>query len=164
MDARLLALLGHLNPIIWDEVFPMGPNRVADRVAISATEARALTPQSLSPGEKLQLASVEVAKEIARAASGAAAGGNAKKAVRIVADAIDDLCGNSPKGLPIPWPRAWPFPWPPDPEEVLMPHVGASRVAGALTLASIASRMAEGELRTSFEQGAEKLTEASVSG
>jgi hypothetical protein len=78
--------------------------------------------------------------------------------------AVDDWCGTRPPRIPIPWPGPWPFPWPPEPE----PHpdwdVGLSRVVGALTLASVASRLGEGELQDALAKGAEQLLEAGLEG
>jgi hypothetical protein len=152
---RLLIKLGHINPSIWDAIIPHGPP-----IAI-ASAAAGLNPQPLPPAAKFQLASAEVAKEIAHAAIAAEAAGNSEAAAAIVARAVDDWCGNSPKRFPFPWPGPWPFPWP-DPEEEFKPDVGASRVVGALTLASIASRMAEGEVREVLGKGAEQLLEAGL--
>ena len=43
-----------------------------------------------------------------------------------------------------------------------MPDADASQLIGALTLASIASRMAEGELRVALDKGAEQLAETAL--
>jgi hypothetical protein len=159
---RLLAVLGKVNPAVWDAIIPHGP-----RVAHSAAVLRfapgaevALNPQPLPPEEALLVASAQVAHEIASAAINAEAAGN--DASRLVAQAIDDWCGTRPRPFPIPWPRPWPFPWPPDPE----PHpdwdIGASRVIGALSLASVASRMQEGGARDALAKGAEQLLDAGL--
>jgi len=153
---RLVIKLGHINPAIWDAIIPHGPP-----IAI-ASAAAGLNPQPLPPAAKLQLASAEVAKEIAHAAIAAEAAGNSEAAATIVARAVDDWCGNSPKLFPFPWPSKWPFPWPPEPEEEFTPDLGTSRVVGALTLASIASRIAEGEVRETLGKGAEQLLEAGL--
>ncbi len=153
---RLVIKLGHINPAIWDAIIPHGPP-----IAI-ASAAAGLNPQPLPPAAKFQLASAEVAKEIAHAAIAAEAAGNSEAAAAIVARAVDDWCGNSPKLFPFPWPSKWPFPWPPEPEEEFTPDVGASRVVGALTLASIASRIPEGEVRETLGKGAEQLLEAGL--
>jgi hypothetical protein len=155
---RLVIKLGHINPAIWDAIIPHGPP-----IAI-ASAAADLNPQPLPPAAKLQLASAEVAKEIAQAAIAAGAADNSEAAAAIVSRAIDDWCGNSPKLFPFPWPGKWPFPWPPDPEEEFKPDIGTSRVIGALTLASVAARMAEGEVREVLGKGAEQLLEAGLAG
>jgi hypothetical protein len=149
----LLVKLGHINPAIFDAIFPHGPAHIA----ISAAE---LNPQPIPPGKKLQLASVEVAKEIARAASAAEASGN-PEAAAIVSRAVEEWCGTPP------WPKPWPGPWLPELEEEgeeIMPNADTSQLVGALTLASIASRMAEGELRDALNKGAEQLAETALAG
>jgi hypothetical protein len=147
---RLLAVLGKINPAVWDAIIPHGP-AVAHRAA--------LNPQPLPPGEAFLHASAAVAQDIAYAAISAEAAGS-DAAGRIVSDAIDDWCGNRPR--PIPWPHPWPFPWPPEPE----PHpdwdVAASRVVGALSLASMASRLEDGPARDALAKGAEQLLDAGL--
>lgn len=154
---RLLAILGRINPAIWDWIIPHGPAHAS--FAEVETE---LNPQPLPPAAKLQLASAEVAKEIAHATILAAASGGSE-ARAIVSRAVDDWCGNSPKHLPIPWPSPWPFPWMPGHDDAEL-DVEASRVVGAFTLASIAARMADGEVRDALGDGAEQLLEASLTG
>ena len=149
---RLLAVLGKINPAVWDAIIPHGP-AVAQRAA--------LNPQPLPPGEAFLHASAAVAQDIAYAAISAEAAGS-DAAGRIVSDAIDDWCGNRPR--PIPWPHPWPFPWPPEPE----PHpdwdVAASRVVGALSLASVASRLEDGPARDALAKGAEQLLDVGLGG
>jgi hypothetical protein len=148
----LAAVIGRLHPQALDAIFPHGPvlsRRPAD-----------LNPQPLPPKEQLLVASAAVAHDIASAAVGAeAAGGGASK---LVARAVDDWCGTRPRHIPIPWPGPWPFPWPPEPE----PHpdwdIGLSRVVGALSLASVAARLEEGELQDALARGAEQLLEAGL--
>ena len=152
---RFLAMLTHINPAIWDAIIPHGPAHAG--ISAVATE---LNPQPLPPVAKLQLASAEVAKEIAHTAIAAAAAG-ASEAPAIVTRAIDDWCGNSPKHLPIPWPRPWPFPWMPEHGEAEL-NAGPSQIVGALTLASVAARMEEGELRDALGDGAERLLETGL--
>jgi hypothetical protein len=150
---RLLAVLGKVNPAVWDAIIPHGPV-----VAHSALE---LNPQPLPPKQELLLASAAVAHDIAFAAVSAEAAG-ADSAARIVSRAIDDWCGTRPPHIPIPWPGPWPFPWPPEPE----PHpdwdIGASRVVGALALASVASRLEAGDARDALDKGAEQLLDAGL--
>ena len=142
---RLLAVLGRINPAVWDAIIPhgpVGPQRVA------------LNPQPLPPKEAMLRAAAEVAHDIAFAA---AAGGEPG---RLVSDVIDDWCGTKPR--PFPWPHPFPFPWPPEPE----PHpdwdIGASRVVGALTLAQVASRMEDGPARDALAKGAEQVLDAGL--
>ena len=139
---RLLAVLGRINPAVWDAVFPHGPVGPAGRVA--------LNPQPLPPKEAMLRASADVAHDIASAAVFAEAAGG--EPGRLVSQVIDDWCGTKPR----------PFPWPPEPE----PHpdwdIGASRVVGALTLAQVASRMEEGPARDALAKGAEQLLDAGL--
>jgi hypothetical protein len=159
---RLLAVLGKINPAVWDAIIPhgpVGPHGSAVRRFSPGAEV-ALNPQPLPPHELL-VASAAVAHDIAFAAVSAEAAGS-DAASRIVARAVDDWCGTRPPHIPIPWPRPWPFPWPPEPD----PHpdwdIGASRVVGALSLASVASRLEEGEARDALSKGAEQLLEAGL--
>jgi hypothetical protein len=151
---RLAAVIGGLHPQALDAIFPHGP--------VLSRRAADLNPQPLPPKEQLLVASAAVAHDIASAAVGAeAAGGSASK---LVARAVDDWCGTRPRHIPIPWPGPWPFPWPPEPE----PHpdwdIGLSRVVGALSLASVAARLEEGELQDALAKGAEQLLEAGLEG
>jgi hypothetical protein len=153
---RLLAVLGRINPAALDAIFPHGP--VDPHGAVARV---ALNPQPLPPKEAFLNASAAVANDIAFAAISAEAAGS-DAAARIVSKAVDDWCGNSPR--PIPWPHPWPFPWPPEPE----PHpdwdVAASRVVGALTLASVASRLEDGPTRDALAKGAEQLLDVGLEG
>jgi hypothetical protein len=151
---RLLVALGHINPAIWDAIIPHGPAHIS----ISSKGAEvALNPQPLPP---LELASVKVANQIAQAAIAAEAAGN-DSGPAIVSRAIDDWCGNSPHHFPIPWPGPWPFPWAPHRGDAEL-DAEASQTIGALTLASVASRMADGDVRNALADGAEQLLQAAV--
>jgi hypothetical protein len=147
---RLLAVLGRINPAVWDAIIPHGP---AVRVA--------LNPQPLPPKEAFLAASAATAHDIATAAIYTEAAG-LDTAPRLVAEAVDDWCGNSPR--PIPWPHHWPLPWPPEPE----PHpdwdIAASQVVGALSLASAASRLGDGPARDALAKGAEQLLDVALGG
>jgi hypothetical protein len=150
---RLSVFLGKIPPEAFDAIFPHGP--------ILSHRAAELNPQPLPPKQQLLVASAAVAHDIAHAAVIAEAAGSGSPA-KLVARAVDDWCGTRPRPLPIPWPGPWPFPWPPEPE----PHpdwdIGLSRVVGALTLASVASRLDEGELQDALAKGAEQLLEAGL--
>jgi hypothetical protein len=159
---RLLAVLGKVNPAVWDAIIPHGPIQAhthAFRSFSKGSEVE-LNPQPLPPKELLLFASAAVAHDIAFAAVSAEAAGN--DSARLVSRAIDDWCGTRPPHIPIPWPGPWPFPWPPEPE----PHpdwdIGASRVVGALALASVASRLEAGEAYDALSKGAEQLLEAGL--
>jgi hypothetical protein len=159
---RLLAVLGKINPAVWDVINPHGP--VHSRVRRFSRGAEvSLNPQPLPPEHALLVASAEVAHDIAFAAVSAEAAGTGA-ASRIVGEAIDDWCGTRPRPFPIPWPRPWPFPWPPEPEPHPEWDIAASRVVGALSLASVASRLEEGEARDALTKAAEQLLDAGLEG
>jgi hypothetical protein len=155
---QLLAVLGRINPAVWDSIIPHGP--VLSRIGVVREVSRAseveLNPQPLPPKEALLFASAAVAHDIATAAITAQAAG-IEGASQIVERAVDDWCGTPHPPIPIPWPSAWPFPWPPEPEPHPEWDVGASRVIGALSLASVASRLVDGEARAALSKGAEQL-------
>lgn len=155
---RLLASMGRIDPAIWDWIVPMGPERAFSASSLAAEVE--LNPQPIPPGHELQFAAVRVANEIALAAVAAEASGMGEGAQRIVAQAVDEWCG-TPHGR-IPWPGPWPFPWhlqEPDPHPWV---VATSRLVGALTLASVGSRVAEGGVREALGQGAERLLESAL--
>jgi len=160
---QLLSVLARINPAIYDYIFPHGPvwqRRIASRFSDAATE---LNPQPLPPDpppDRLQLASALVARRIAFAAIAAEAAGQDGGA-RMISSAIDDWCGNGRPPIPIPWPGPWPFAFALDaaPKEL---DVAASRLVGALSFASLASRMGTGKVREALSAGADKLMEASL--
>ena len=159
---ELLAIMGRINPAIWDVIHPMGPERGV--AFLSPGEAVELNPQPLPPRVEFQLAAARVANEIALAAVAAEAAGNDEAAEQIVARAVDDFCGTPTGHRPIPWPGPWPFPsylHDPDPHPWLVDTV---RLVAGLTLASVGSRVAEGAAREALEHGAERLTEAALAG
>ena len=150
---RLLAVLGKINPAVWDVIVPHGP------VGPAGAHVQ-LNPQPLPPKEQLLVASAEVAHDIALAAVAAQAAG--ADSARLVSDAIDDWCGTRPPHIPIPWPSPWPFPWPPEPEPHPEWDIDAARVVGALALASVASRMEAGDARDALGKAAEQLLDAGL--
>jgi hypothetical protein len=159
---ELLAIMGRINPAIFDVIHPMGPERAFS--ALSAGEAVELNPQPIPPGVELQLAAARVASEIALAAVAAEAAGNDEAAERIVAQAADDWCGTPSGHRPIPWPGPWPFPsylQDPDPHPWLVDTI---RLVAALTLASVGSRVADGAAREALGHGAERMLEAALEG
>jgi hypothetical protein len=160
---RLLAVLGRINPAVWDAIIPHGPVLAGLAVAgeVSKASEVELNPEPLPPKEALLFASAAVAQDIASAAVAAEAAGT-EGAARIVERAVDDWCGTAHPRFPIPWPSPWPVPWPPDPEPHPEWDVGASRVVGALSLASVASRLTEGEAHGTLSKGAERLLEAGL--
>jgi hypothetical protein len=159
---ELLAIMGRINPAIWDVIHPMGPERGV--TFLSPGEAVELNPQPIPPGREFQFAAARVANEIALAAIAAEAAGSEEGAERIVAQAADDWCGTPSGHRPIPWPGPWPFPSyleDPDPHPWLVDTV---RLVAALTFASVGSRVAEGVASEALKQGAERLTEAALAG
>ena len=150
---RIAAAFGKIPPEAFDAIFPHGP--------VLSHRAAELNPQPLPPKQQLLVASAAVAHDIAFAAVSAEAAGTGS-AARLVARAVDDWCGTRPRPLPIPWPGPWPFPWPPEPEPHVDWDIGLSRVVGALSLASVASRLEEGELQDALVKGAEQLLEVGL--
>ena len=157
---RLMTVIGRINPAIWDAIVPMGPRYQSVSRASRASWVE-LNPQPIPPGHEAQFAAARVANEIALAAVAAEAAGVPEGAGRIVSRAIDDWCGTAPRHIPIPWPGPWPGPpgVEPDPSPWL---VASTRLVGALTLASVASRIAEGDAREVLARGAEQLLEAAL--
>ena len=159
---ELLAIMGRINPAIWDVIHPMGPERGVTFLAPG--EAVGFNPQPDPPGRDFQFAAARVANGIALAAIAAEAAGSEEGAERIVAQAADDWCGTPSGHRPIPWPGPWPFPSyleDPDPHPWLIDTV---RLVAALTFASVGSRVAEGAASEALEHGAERLMEAALAG
>jgi hypothetical protein len=159
---EFLAIMGRINPAIWDAIHPMGPERAVS--FLSPGEAVELNPQPLPPRVAFQLAAARVANEIALAAVAAEAAGNDEAAEQIITTAADDWCGTPSGHRPIPWPGPWPFPsylQDPDPHPWLVDTV---RLVAGLTFASVGSRLTEGAAREALEHGAERLTEAAIAG
>ena len=157
---QLLASMGRINPAIWDWIVPMGPEK-AFSASWLGSEVE-LNPQPIPPGHELQFAAARVANEIALAAIAAEAAGDGDEAQRIVSQAVDDWCGTPTGHRPFPWPTPWPTPWhlqDPDPHPWT---IETARIVGALTLASVASRMTEGSAEEALAHGAERLMEVSL--
>jgi hypothetical protein len=152
----LLAIMGRINPAIWDVIVPMGPERLSARVSIG--DEVELNPQPLPPRELMAVA--EVAAQIALAAAAAEAAGNGEGAVNIVARAVDDWCGTGRTHWP--WPRPWPGPLSGLDEDPGPRRLAEIRLVAALSMASAASRMSEGEARQALTIGADKLAHAAV--
>jgi hypothetical protein len=159
---RLLTVIGRINPAIWDVIVPMGPRYFESVSDFSPGSAVELNPQPIPPGHELQFAAARAAHEIGLAAIAAEAAGSEEGAARIISEAVDDWCGTPGGRIPIPWPRHWPVPPSPDPD----PHpweVASIRTIAALSLASLASRITEGEAREALAHGAEQLLEVALS-
>jgi hypothetical protein len=154
--STLLAMIGNIPPEAWDAIIPHGP-----RVRVAAGEGHldwaALNPQPLPPREAFLTAAAQLAHEFVRGAVTIDMQGGSSPA--LVSDLIDDWCGTL-------WPRRWPWPWPgPRPDEGPLPElwdVRTARVVGAVIFASMASRLAEGDLRETLAKGADRLAEAAL--
>jgi hypothetical protein len=161
--ARLLTVLGRVNPAIWDVIVPMGPRYFESFSAASRRSQVELNPQPIPPGRRLQFASARVAHQIADAAVAAEAAGVGEGAERLVSRAVDDWCGTPPPHIPIPWPGPWPGPpWLLDATDIGPREIATSRAIGALVLASVASRVPDGEAREALGRGAERLLESAL--
>jgi len=158
---RLLTVIGRMSPSIWDAIVPMGPRYYESIAELSPASMVELNPQPIPPGHQLQLAAARAAHEIGLAAIAAEAAGEEEGAAGIVSRAVDDWCGTPAGRIPIPWPRHWPLPLPAGglDEEA---DVAAMRTVAALTLASMASRITEGETRDALARGAEQLLDAAL--
>lgn len=148
--ASILAIMGRINPAIFDVFPPQGPlhQRRFDAVA--------LNPQPLPPRDPWVAAAVHLANRLATLAVESEARG---ESAGWVAEIIDDWCGT-------PWPHRWPWPWPgPGPYDGPLPDpwtLASARVAGAVVFASVGARLGEGALRDTFLKGSERLAEAAV--
>jgi hypothetical protein len=158
----LLEVIARINPAIWDAIHPMGPVTVDRPGQVVARQLADELPQPEPAALRRQLlhGAVQLAGQLAQLAvfSHAQNGTGAELLVR----EIDDWCGTPPR--PIPWPRNWPFPVPipgegPQPDPWLGAEVFA---AAAVTLAGIAGRLGEGELRTGFDKAVDRLSEAAI--
>ncbi|EIV92086.1 hypothetical protein FraQA3DRAFT_1587 [Frankia sp. QA3] len=154
--ASLLSIIARIHPQVWEGILPTGP-RVQAR-----TDLVSLNPQPLPPGpppDAFQIAAVAMAHDVVRLAVESDVRG--KSSVGFLQEWVDDWCAT-------PWPRKWPWPWPgPRPGDGPLPDpwvVQTGRVIGAIALASVGSRLAEGELGAACLEGAERLAEAAVSG
>lgn len=147
---RLMAILGRIPPEAWDAIVPQGP------VEGSWVE---LNPQPLPPGATLFLVASATAGQAIAQATVVAEATRAGNPEQIVSDAVDEWCGT--KG-PFPWPHPWPLPWSADTESPGDLDVPGSRVVGALSMASVASRLLDGEARRALSVGAERLLEAGL--
>ena len=148
---RMLALMGRGRPEVYD-VFPS--QGIGARVGV---DAASLNPQPLPPKDPLVQGAVTMSRRLAELAVEAEVRG--EQPAEWLTAIIDEWCDT-------PWPRKWPWPGPgPDPESGPQPEpwtVNEARTAGAVVLASMASRLGEGELRAVLARGAERLADAAA--
>ncbi|MDH6196643.1 hypothetical protein M2272_003296 [Mycobacterium frederiksbergense] len=125
----------------------------------SRSEEVELQPQPLPPVESYQIAAAVMAHRYVQLSIESAIQG--REASRIIDEMVDEWCGTPP------WPHRWPHPtWPvPGPEPGPRPNedlVATGRMVGALVLASVGSRLADGELGNAMLRGAERLTDKAL--
>lgn len=150
---HLLAVLGRIPPEAWDAIVPHGPaiGRVtkADRVGFN--------PQPDPPGSGFVVGAAELAHEIVRIVVAGEVRG--ESAASLMSDVIDDWCGTG-------WPRKFPFPvgpWPdPDPSPWLETYAPLGQLAGAVVLASAATRLRDEKLGRVLADGAERLARTAL--
>jgi hypothetical protein len=146
-----LSVVARIRPEVWDAIVPHGPRFRARGDLV------ALNPQPLPPAEAFLVGAAEMAHEFLRVALESDVRGDS--AAGFVRDFLDDWCAT-------PWPRKWPWPWPgPRPDEGPLPDpwvVQSGRVIGAIIFASVGSRLADGELKAVFSEGADRLAEAAI--
>lgn len=163
--AALLSAGVHLNPAIYDAIFPMGPVRIVDVIkggpAASGAlrgvgfgglkdprqlvELVAVNPQPLPPHELGIGAALLV--EIVRGSIAAAGERGAEGTAKSIAYELDDWCGTG-------WPGKWPKPRPKlDPRLVFL--------GGALASADLASRYG-GVIADVLSAGVDQLADAAL--
>lgn len=159
---RLLAMLGRIDPRLWDFIVPQWY-----KAGYGMQQAYA-APMPYAGGDRdtYALDAARLAHEVVGLAAVDDARG--QDAASWVARVIDDWCGT---GWPRPWPRPRPWPWPdPDPEPGPQPDpwvrdlVATGQVAAAVVFASAASRMRGGDLADALGDGAARLAEAAIGG
>ena len=157
---RLLAVLGKINPAVWDAIIPHGP-LVARGAAVrrfSAGAEVALNPQPLPPKEALlrRLGGGGARHRVRRRSAPRPPAATPR---RLVSSGDRRLVRHAPTPFPIPWPRPWPFPWPPEPGAA--PGLGHRRLARRSARSRLASgRLADGGgpgARDALAKGAEQL-------
>jgi hypothetical protein len=154
--SRLLALIGSIPPEAWDAIIPHGPRRQLAG-GHGDVDWAVLNPQPLPPREAFLTAAAHLAQEVVRGAVTVEMQGGS--ASGLISELIDEWCGTL-------WPRRWPWPWPgprPDGDPEPEPRdVQTARVVGAVVFASMASRLADGDLKEAMAKGADRLAEAAL--
>ncbi|MGP4088098.1 hypothetical protein [Streptomyces sp. KR55] len=157
---RVLELLAHLDPRLWEIVNPRQPV-FSGAVGVRSAEAGGLSlnPQPLPPREAMLFAIRDMSLAAAEATIAASmAGGDPSEILKEVGD---DLCPDPPR---IPWPKKWPVPvqmqgpFPIDATRV-KPVVQAT---AALVFQTYADRTTDEALSTSFARLADRLLETAV--
>lgn len=150
---RVLAIAARVNKSVFD-VFPPQFHGLADRV-----EGVALNPQPLPPQDPLISGAFSMCQRLVQLAVEATVRG--EEPAPWLGQVVDEWCGT-------PWPLSWPWPGPgPHPQDGPVPDpwaVNEARMAGALVFASMASRLADGDLREALAQGAERLADVAGHG
>lgn len=151
----LLTAIARVRPEIWDAVNPRQGFRT--RVEQVMLNPQPLPPQP--PPDAFIVGAAHMAATVVQMAVDAEVLGETR--TEFVREWVDDWCAT-------PWPRRWPWPWPgPRPDEGPFPEpwdIASSRAVGAVILASMGSRLADGDLRRALVDGAEQLAEAAVPG
>ncbi|MFD8790885.1 hypothetical protein [Streptomyces vinaceus] len=157
---RILELIAHLDPRLWELLYPHQPVLAAQvvRSAESDPETR-LNPQPLPPRDLLRLAIHSTANSVAVTAVAVhAAGQNVQKVLQEVGD---DWC--TPVDGRLPWPRHWPAPplsrFGPIDHDTL---VAAVQAQAALAFQSYANGVADKQLSTGFAALADRLFKAAA--
>jgi hypothetical protein len=167
ISKQLITILTQHDARLWEKFFPHVPlvahqgvvrSSALERVAVSPQPipAAELNPQPLPPAEIFLDASADAARGMAQAAIIAEQMGASPH--KALAKSIDDWCGTPPR--PFPWPRPWPGPWVrgrDDDGPRREWDAASGQLVGAMTLASIAARMDEGEAQKAIEEAAEQL-------
>jgi hypothetical protein len=153
--SNLLSMIGAIPPQAWDAIIPHGPRAVIpDRDSLG--DRVALNPQPIPPGQQFVITAAHLTHQAVRAAVAIDMQGGDSCAT--ISDLIDDWC-------PTPWPKRWPWPWPGPRREAEAPmpwEVHTARLVGAVIFASMASRLADGDLKETLAKGADRLSEAAL--
>ncbi|MGZ9928335.1 hypothetical protein ACXNSR_00425 [Streptomyces sp. NC-S4] len=158
--ARIIELIAHLDPRLWEILHPHQPVLAAQvvRSGDSGPETR-LNPQPLPPRDLLRLAIHSTANSVATTAIAVqAAGQNAQEVLQEVGD---DWC--TPVNGRLPWPRHWPSPplgrFDPIDHDTL---VAAVQAQAALAFQAYAHGVADKQLSTGFAALADRLFKSAV--
>lgn len=152
-----LSLITQISPHAWRVI-------TATDITRGGSEEVELQPQPLPPVERFQVGAALMTRRFVQLAIESEIQGRA--ASRIISEMVDDWCGTWPRN----WPHLHPSPSPepgPRPDEAPLPEpwlAQTGRMAGALVLANIGSRLTNGELRNTMLDGAQRLSDAALVG